>query len=150
MRDAPEKPMERDDRAVPLTRAQLDIWLDQETGHSGTEWQVGLLVHIEGAIDRDALEWAITRVMKEAEPLRVACFSRCRSTTRRSKSTSTTCVTPAIPSAKPGRERYRFSERQCRSLVRCSSTHCSKPGLMSSTCSGVSITSSWTPLELVW
>ena len=74
MRDAPEKPMERDDRAVPLTRAQLDIWLDQETGHSGTEWQVGLLVHIEGAIDRDALEWAITRVMKEAEPLRVACF----------------------------------------------------------------------------
>ena len=66
--------MERDDRAVPLTRAQLDIWLDQETGHSGTEWQVGLLVHIEGAIDRDALEWEITRVMKEAEPLRVACF----------------------------------------------------------------------------
>ena len=73
-RQASDNPVDCDDRAVPLTRAQLDIWLDQETGHSGTEWQVGLLVHIEGAIDRDALEWAITRVMKEAEPLRVACF----------------------------------------------------------------------------
>ncbi|WP_431236965.1 amino acid adenylation domain-containing protein [Mycolicibacterium aichiense] len=66
--------MQRDDRALPLTRAQLDIWLDQEMGHSGTEWQVGLLVHLESAIDRDALEWAISRVMKEAEPLRVTCF----------------------------------------------------------------------------
>ena len=66
--------MERDDRALPLTRAQLDIWLDQEMGHSGTEWQVGLLVHIEGAVDLDALQWAITRVMQEAEPLRVTCF----------------------------------------------------------------------------
>ncbi|BBY59822.1 non-ribosomal peptide synthetase [Mycolicibacterium sarraceniae] len=66
--------MQRDDRALPLTRAQLDIWLDQEMGHSGTEWQVGLLVHIESSIDRDALEWAIGRVMKEAEPLRVTCF----------------------------------------------------------------------------
>ncbi|BBZ76973.1 hypothetical protein MANY_23100 [Mycolicibacterium anyangense] len=66
--------MERDDRVLPLTRAQLDIWLDQEMGHSGTEWQVGLLVHIEGAVDLDALQWSITRVMQEAEPLRVTCF----------------------------------------------------------------------------
>ena len=66
--------MELDDGALPLTRAQLDIWLDQETGHSGTEWQVGLLVRIDGAVDLDALEWAISRVMREAEPLRVACF----------------------------------------------------------------------------
>jgi amino acid adenylation domain-containing protein/non-ribosomal peptide synthase protein (TIGR01720 family) len=68
--------MELDDRALPLTRAQLDIWLDQELGHSGTEWQVGLLVKIESTVDRDALEWAISRVMREAEPLRVSCFEQ--------------------------------------------------------------------------
>ena len=31
--------MELDDRALPLTRGQLDIWLAQETGHSGAGWQ---------------------------------------------------------------------------------------------------------------
>src|SRR5215208_2722080 len=35
-----------DNRALPLTRGQLDIWLTQETGHSGTEWQLGLFVGI--------------------------------------------------------------------------------------------------------
>ena len=67
-------PMELDDRALPLTRGQLDIWLAQETGHPGTEWQVGLLVRIEGPVERDALEWAIRRAMREAEPVRAACF----------------------------------------------------------------------------
>ena len=38
--------MELDDRAVPLTRGQLDIWLAQETGRVGTEWQLGLFVRI--------------------------------------------------------------------------------------------------------
>ena len=66
--------MELDDRALPLTRGQLDIWLAQETGHSGTEWQLGLFVRIEGTVERDALEWAIRRVMREAEPVRAACF----------------------------------------------------------------------------
>ena len=60
--------MEVDDRALPLTRGQLDIWLAQETGHSGTEWQLGLFVRIEGTVERDALEWAIRRVVREAEP----------------------------------------------------------------------------------
>jgi hypothetical protein len=55
--------MELDNRALPLTRGQLDIWLAQETGHSGTEWQLGLFVRIEGTVERDALEWAIRRVM---------------------------------------------------------------------------------------
>ncbi|WP_343710737.1 condensation domain-containing protein, partial [Mycobacterium sp.] len=64
--------MELDDRTFPLTRGQLDIWLAQETGHSGVEWQIGLLVRIEGAVDLDALRWAITRVMGEAEPVRAA------------------------------------------------------------------------------
>ena len=55
--------MELGDRALPLTRGQLDIWLAQETGQSGTEWQLGLFVRIEGTVERDALEWAIRRVM---------------------------------------------------------------------------------------
>jgi amino acid adenylation domain-containing protein/non-ribosomal peptide synthase protein (TIGR01720 family) len=67
--------MDRQDRALPLTRQQLDIWLAAETGHSGTtEWQIGLLVRIEGNLERDALEWAVNRAMREAEPVRAACF----------------------------------------------------------------------------
>ena len=66
--------MELDDRALPLTRGQLDIWLAQQTGHSGTEWQLGLFVRIEGTVERDALEWAIRRVVQEAEPARAAFF----------------------------------------------------------------------------
>ncbi|OAN37590.1 non-ribosomal peptide synthetase [Mycolicibacterium iranicum] len=64
--------MELGDRAFPLTRAQLDIWLEQEMGHFGAEWQFGLLVRIEGAVERDALEWTISRVIREAETVRVA------------------------------------------------------------------------------
>src|SRR4249919_2404025 len=66
--------MTLDIRALPLTRGQLDIWLAQETGHSGTEWQLGLFVRIGGAVDRDALEWAIRRTLQEAEPVRAAFF----------------------------------------------------------------------------
>jgi hypothetical protein len=66
--------MELDDRALPLTRGQLDIWLAQETGDSGTEWQLGLLVRIEGPVERDALEWALRRVLCETEPVRAAFF----------------------------------------------------------------------------
>src|SRR6201998_3428286 len=66
--------MELDDRALPLTREQLDIWLAQETGDSGTKWQLGLFVRIEGTVERDALEWAIRRGVREAEPVRAAFF----------------------------------------------------------------------------
>jgi non-ribosomal peptide synthetase component F len=66
--------MELDDQALPVTRGQLDIWLAQETGHSGTEWQLGLFVKIDGAIERDALQWAIRRVVEEAEPIRSVFF----------------------------------------------------------------------------
>ena len=66
--------MELDDRALPLTRGQLDIWLAQETGHSGTEWQLGVLVRFDGAVQRDLLEQAIRHVMREAEPVRAAIF----------------------------------------------------------------------------
>ena len=66
--------MKLDDGALPLTRGQLDIWLAQETGDSGTEWQLGLFVKIEGPIERDALERAIRHVVQEAEPVRAAVF----------------------------------------------------------------------------
>jgi len=59
-----------DHRAFPLTRGQLDIWLAHETGHSVTEWQLGVLARFDGAIERDALERAIRHVMQEAEPAR--------------------------------------------------------------------------------
>ena len=66
--------MELNDGALPLTRGQLDIWLAQETGHSGTEWQLGVLVRFDGAVQRDLLEQAIRHVMREAEPVRAAIF----------------------------------------------------------------------------
>ncbi|WP_096439511.1 non-ribosomal peptide synthetase [Mycobacterium shigaense] len=63
-----------DDLAFPLTRGQLDIWLAQETGLSSTEWQLGLFVRIDGVVQRGSLEWAIRRVVQEAEPARAAFF----------------------------------------------------------------------------
>src|SRR5690348_3831089 len=63
-----------DDRGLSLTRGQLDIWLAQETGQSGTEWQLGLFVRIDGPVDRAALEWAIRRVVREAETGRAVFF----------------------------------------------------------------------------
>ena len=66
--------MERDDRALPLTRGQLDIWLAQHATHSGTEWQLGLFVKIDGTVERDPLERAIHQALQEAEPLRAVFF----------------------------------------------------------------------------
>src|ERR1700752_3828111 len=66
--------MDHDDRALPLTRGQLDIWLAQETGHSGMEWQLGVLVRFDGTVERDLLEQAIRQVVREAEPARAAIF----------------------------------------------------------------------------
>ncbi|MDH6245550.1 amino acid adenylation domain-containing protein, partial [Mycobacterium sp. OTB74] len=66
--------METVNQELPLTRGQLDIWLAQETGHSDTEWQLGLFVRIEGRVQRDALEWAIRRALQEAEPVRATFF----------------------------------------------------------------------------
>ncbi|KQH77424.1 non-ribosomal peptide synthetase [Mycobacterium gordonae] len=66
--------MEHDDRALPLTPGQLDIWLAHETGHLDVEWQLGLFARIDGAIDRVAVEQAMRRVLHEAEPPRVTIF----------------------------------------------------------------------------
>ncbi|WP_231990682.1 condensation domain-containing protein, partial [Mycobacterium sp. 852002-30065_SCH5024008] len=65
--------MELGDRALPLTRAQLDIWLAQQTGHFDVAWQLGVLVRIEGPVDRALFEQAMRHVVGEAESLR-ACF----------------------------------------------------------------------------
>ncbi|BAX92557.1 non-ribosomal peptide synthetase [Mycobacterium shigaense] len=66
--------MEIDDRALPLTRGQLDIWLAQQTSHSGPEWHLGQFVRIEGPVDADLLERAIKQTVQEAEPLRAVFF----------------------------------------------------------------------------
>ena len=66
--------MELDDRALPLTRGQLDIWLAQETGHFGAKWQIGMLGRIEGTVEPVLLERAVRQVVREAEPLRAAFF----------------------------------------------------------------------------
>ncbi|ORA20731.1 non-ribosomal peptide synthetase [Mycobacterium arosiense] len=66
--------MDREDRALPLTRGQLDIWLSQEAGFAGTQWQLGLLVKIDGTVHHHAFEQAITQAVAEAEPGRVSFF----------------------------------------------------------------------------
>ncbi|HEY3995583.1 MAG TPA: condensation domain-containing protein, partial [Mycobacterium sp.] len=66
--------MTLDDQALPLTRGQLDIWLAQQTGFAGTEWQLGLLVKIEGVVDRDILERALRQVVREVEPARATIY----------------------------------------------------------------------------
>ncbi|CAJ1495600.1 non-ribosomal peptide synthetase [[Mycobacterium] burgundiense] len=68
--------MQHDDRTLPVTRAQLDIWLAGTTAYSSTEWQLGLFVRIEGTLDRDALEWAVRRAVREAEPVRATFFEK--------------------------------------------------------------------------
>src|SRR5690242_1921628 len=68
--------MPLDDRTLPLTRGQLDIWLAQETGRFATEGQLGLFVRIAGPVQREPLQWAIRRVLREAEPVRAAIFAK--------------------------------------------------------------------------
>src|SRR5271170_7921684 len=62
--------MKLDEQALPLTQGQLDIWLAQEMAGSGTEWQMGHFVVIEGTVKPDLLESAICQVVREAEPVR--------------------------------------------------------------------------------
>ncbi|WP_156747937.1 non-ribosomal peptide synthetase, partial [Mycobacterium sp. 1465703.0] len=59
---------------LPLTRAQLDIWLAEESGRFGAKWQLGALVRIAGPVDTPSLEAAIRQVVHEAEPLRASFF----------------------------------------------------------------------------
>src|SRR5258705_6844418 len=66
--------MQFDDGVLPVTRAQLDVWLAAQTASTSTEWQLGLFVRIEGTVERDAVEWAIRRVLQEAEPVRATFF----------------------------------------------------------------------------
>ncbi|MGA7802603.1 MAG: condensation domain-containing protein, partial [Gammaproteobacteria bacterium] len=66
--------MEPHDGALPLSRGQLGIWLSQESGLAGTEWQLGLLGRIDGAVQHDLLQQAIRQAVHEAEPVRATFF----------------------------------------------------------------------------
>ncbi|OMC50994.1 hypothetical protein A5745_03400 [Mycobacterium sp. IS-2888] len=66
--------MQLHERALPLTRGQLDIWLAEETGVFGARWQLGVFVRIAGPIDPDLFESAIRQAVSEAEPLRASFF----------------------------------------------------------------------------
>ena len=134
--------MELDDRALPLTRGQLDIWLAQETGRFGTEWQVGLFVRIEGPVQRDPLEWAIRRVMREAEPVRAACFEVDGQVFQRAIDYPDVeldfyDLSGSQPSraGSPWDSSHRSNARRCRSPARCSNLHYFGRGPMNSTCS---------------
>ncbi|WP_142245578.1 non-ribosomal peptide synthetase, partial [Mycobacterium sp. IS-836] len=65
---------ELDNRALPLTRGQLDIWLATQTGRFGAKWQLGVLVRIAGPVDVGMFESAVRQVVHEAEPFRAAFF----------------------------------------------------------------------------
>ncbi|MCB0940279.1 MAG: amino acid adenylation domain-containing protein [Mycobacterium sp.] len=62
--------------ALPLSRGQLDIWLSQESGLAGTEWQLGLLVRVDGPVQRDLVHQAIRQALQEAEPARATFFEK--------------------------------------------------------------------------
>ena len=66
--------MDLDEQSLPVTRAQLDLWLAQETGGSDAEWKLSQFVIIEGTVEPDSLEFAIRQVVREAEPIRAALF----------------------------------------------------------------------------
>ncbi|WP_083452801.1 non-ribosomal peptide synthetase [Mycolicibacterium goodii] len=66
--------MEPVDGALPLSRGQLDIWLSQESGLAGAEWQLGLLGKIDGIVDHGLLQQAIRQALQEAEPARATFF----------------------------------------------------------------------------
>ncbi|WP_231983338.1 condensation domain-containing protein, partial [Mycobacterium sp. 852002-51961_SCH5331710] len=66
--------MDLNNRALPLTRAQLHIWLAEQTGRFGAKWQLSALVRIAGPLDADLFESALVQALREAEPLRVSVF----------------------------------------------------------------------------
>ncbi|MGE2721052.1 amino acid adenylation domain-containing protein, partial [Mycolicibacterium celeriflavum] len=66
--------MDLNNRALPLTRAQLHIWLAEQTGRFGAKWQLSALVRITGPLDADLFESALVQAVREAEPLRVSIF----------------------------------------------------------------------------
>jgi hypothetical protein len=78
--------MKLDDRALPPTRRQLDIWRTQGTGRSGTEWKLGLFVRREG-LKPDLFGHAIRQALQEAEPVSAGNSDRAANGRRRVGST---------------------------------------------------------------
>ena len=73
---------------LPLTTAQLGIWLGQRLDHHSPAYNVGGYVEIHGPINADLLERACQAVMREAETLRVRVDGDSQVIT------DTTCVLP--------------------------------------------------------
>ncbi|TDK97339.1 amino acid adenylation domain-containing protein [Mycobacterium paragordonae] len=66
--------MADDERPLPLTRSQLDIWLAQETSGSGIPWQASFFAVIDGVIEPALIERAVQQAIADCEPLRAAIF----------------------------------------------------------------------------
>ena len=56
---------------LPLSRAQLEIWLAQQINPSSTAYNVGEYIEIVGSIDPIFFEQALRQVISETEALRV-------------------------------------------------------------------------------
>jgi len=57
-----------------LDGGQPDIRLAREIGRSDARWKLRQSVIIEGKVDREALEFAICQVVREAEPIKASLF----------------------------------------------------------------------------
>ncbi|MEE6177501.1 non-ribosomal peptide synthetase [Mycobacterium sp. 050134] len=66
--------MERDPSVLPLTQAQLGIWLAHKVHNHGAKWHIGILVRIEGPVDPDLVERAVRKTVQDAEPIRATFF----------------------------------------------------------------------------
>ena len=122
--------------ALPLTRAQLDIWLAEETGRFGAKWQLGVLLRIEGPIEPGLFESAIRQVVREAEPLRAAFFEVDGQVFQKPIDYPDVELAryDLICSQDPVQDAYRLASSiqrtRCRLVVRCSNLRCFRRGLM--------------------
>ena len=61
----------RDDRGLPLSAPQLEIWLAQKINPSSHAYHVGEYIEINGPVDPQLFERALRQVISETEALRV-------------------------------------------------------------------------------
>lgn len=61
-------------RRYSVTDRQREIWLSQEVGRSGAQWQLSFFVRVDGGVDRVILQRAIRVGLAEAEACRAVFF----------------------------------------------------------------------------
>src|SRR5258708_38298542 len=61
---------------VPLSAAQLGVWVAQKINPTRPIFNLGQYVEIHGSVDFEVLERALRQVVNEAETLRVGVFER--------------------------------------------------------------------------